>query len=78
MLPILPPFVRFIGTLATDLAYRASANVLRQTFSIGLIAVGLVMAGFDIVAGFPQPRQSCAGSLGRRCCGQDCQFAHRQ
>ena len=46
------PFVCFVGTLATDLAYWQSANTEWETFSVWLLAVGLVMAGFGVVAGW--------------------------
>lgn len=46
------PFVCFVGTLATDLAYWQSANVEWETFSVWLLTAGLVMAGFGVVAGW--------------------------
>jgi len=45
------PIVCFIGTFATDLAYWRTANVIWETFSVWLLAAGLVMAGFAVLAG---------------------------
>jgi uncharacterized membrane protein len=51
--PMLVPFpmVCFIGALATDLAYVASANVMWSNFSNWLITVGLVMGGLAALTG---------------------------
>jgi uncharacterized membrane protein len=40
----------FAGALVTDLAYLQMPDVLWERFSIWLIAAGLIMAGFAIVA----------------------------
>jgi uncharacterized membrane protein len=45
------PVVCFFGTLATDLAYWKTAEFLWVSFSVWLLAAGLVMAGFAVVAG---------------------------
>ena len=44
------PIVCFFLTLATDLAYWQTQAVLWETFSVWLLAVGLVMAGVTVVA----------------------------
>jgi uncharacterized membrane protein len=45
------PIVCFIGTFVTDLAYWKTANVIWETFSVWLLAAGLVVAGFAVLAG---------------------------
>jgi uncharacterized membrane protein len=45
------PVVCFFGTLITDLAYWKTAEFLWVTFSVWLLAFGLVMAGFAVLAG---------------------------
>ena len=51
--PLLVPFpvVCFFGALVTDLAYWRSASFLWETFSVWLLAVGLVMAAVAALAG---------------------------
>ena len=51
--PLLVPFpvVCFFGTLATDLAYWATKSVQWETFSVWLLTIGLIMAGFAVLAG---------------------------
>jgi uncharacterized membrane protein len=44
------PIVCFTGTLVTDIAYWRTANVIWETFSVWLLAAGLVMAGFGVIA----------------------------
>ncbi len=41
----------FVGAFMTDLAYWATASVTWETFSVWLLAVGLIVAGFAVVAG---------------------------
>jgi uncharacterized membrane protein len=50
--PILVPFpiACFAGALVTDLAYWQTADIMWETFSDWLITVGLIMAGFAIMA----------------------------
>jgi uncharacterized membrane protein len=50
--PILVPFsiTCFAGAFITDLAYWQTAAVVWETFSDWLITVGLIMAGFAIIA----------------------------
>ena|SRR5438067_743605 len=45
------PAVCFVGALLTDLAYVNTTNVLWETFSIWLLTIGCIMAGFAGVAG---------------------------
>ncbi len=45
------PIVCFVGTLATDLAYWNSANIMWANFSIWLITVGLVFGTLAALAG---------------------------
>jgi uncharacterized membrane protein len=45
------PVVCFVGAFATDLAYWASASFIWETFSVWLLAAGLVMAGLTVLAG---------------------------
>jgi uncharacterized membrane protein len=45
------PIVCFFGTFATDIAYWQTANVIWETFSVWLLAAGLVMGGFALLAG---------------------------
>jgi uncharacterized membrane protein len=45
------PFVCFFGALATDLAYWRTAEFLWVSFSVWLLAAGLLMAAFAVVAG---------------------------
>lgn len=45
------PIVCFIGAFVTDLAYWRTAAVLWETFSIWLLAGGLVMTAFAALAG---------------------------
>jgi uncharacterized membrane protein len=51
--PILVPFpiVCFAAAFVTDLVYWRTAAVMWETFSIWLITVGLIMAGFAIIVG---------------------------
>ncbi len=51
--PMLVPFpiVCFVGTFVTDIVYWQSKDVLWETFSVWLLAAGLVMAGFAALAG---------------------------
>jgi uncharacterized membrane protein len=53
ILPMLVPFpiACFAGTLVTDLAYWWTAAVMWERFSIWLITVGLIIAGFAAIAG---------------------------
>jgi uncharacterized membrane protein len=44
------PFACFAGALATDLAYWQTADMMWETFSVWLIAVGLIMAGLATMA----------------------------
>ncbi len=46
------PFVCFIGTFVTDLAYWGSANMEWETFSVWLLTTGLVTAGLGVLAGW--------------------------
>jgi len=50
--PILAPFpiACFTGALVADLVYWQSADMMWETFSVWLITVGLIMAGFAIIA----------------------------
>src|SRR5882762_4240049 len=52
ILPILVPFpiACFAGALVTDIVYWQSADMMWETFSVWLITVGLIMAGFAIIA----------------------------
>ncbi|WP_158809255.1 DUF2231 domain-containing protein [Beijerinckia sp. L45] len=45
------PIVCFFGTLLTDLAYWKTAEFLWVSFSVWLLAFGLVMAGLAFLAG---------------------------
>jgi uncharacterized membrane protein len=45
------PLVCFVGAFVTDIAYLATLDVMWERFSIWLITVGLVMAGFAVIAG---------------------------
>ena len=45
------PIVCFFGALATDLAYWKTAEFLWESFSVWLLAAGLVMAFFAFLAG---------------------------
>ena len=45
------PVVCFFGALVTDLAYWRTAEFMWETFSVWLIAAGLFMAGFALIAG---------------------------
>ena len=45
------PMVCFVGAAATDLAYWYSAAVMWETFSVWLLAAGLVMAGLAVFVG---------------------------
>jgi uncharacterized membrane protein len=51
--PMLVPFpiACFAGAFVTDLVYWRTPDVLWERFSIWLIAVGLIVAGFAVVAG---------------------------
>jgi uncharacterized membrane protein len=53
ILPMLVPFpiACFAGAFVTDLVYWRTPDVLWERFSIWLIAVGLIVAGFAVVAG---------------------------
>jgi uncharacterized membrane protein len=50
--PILVPFpiACFAGAFVTDLVYWQTAAVMWETFSVWLITVGLIMAGFASIA----------------------------
>src|SRR6266404_8514047 len=50
--PMLVPFpiACFAGALVTDIVYWQSADMMWETFSVWLITVGLIMAGFAIIA----------------------------
>ena len=50
--PMLVPFpiACFAGALVTDIVYWRSADVMWETFSDWLITVGMIMAGFAIIA----------------------------
>ncbi len=43
------PFVCFVGALATDIAYWRTASVQWETFSVWLLAAGLIMAAAAFV-----------------------------
>ncbi|MEI6001958.1 DUF2231 domain-containing protein [Paraburkholderia bengalensis] len=45
------PFVCFVGTLLTDLAYWKTNDVMWEIFSDWLLLGGLVMAAFAVLAG---------------------------
>ncbi|HVJ51149.1 MAG TPA: DUF2231 domain-containing protein [Aliidongia sp.] len=45
------PIACFVGTFITDLAYWRTAAVMWETFSIWLLAAGLIMGGFAALAG---------------------------
>jgi uncharacterized membrane protein len=45
------PIACFVGVFVTDLAYWRSAAVMWETFSIWLLAAGLIMAGLAALAG---------------------------
>jgi len=45
------PIVCFTGAFATDIAYWQTTNIIWETFSVWLLAAGLVMAGFAVLAG---------------------------
>jgi uncharacterized membrane protein len=51
--PMLVPFpiVCFIGAFVTDLVYWQTGAVQWETFSAWLLSVGMVMAGFAVLAG---------------------------
>ena len=51
--PMLVPFpiACFVGTFVTDLLYWRTTAVMWQQFSAWLLAAGLVMAGFAVLAG---------------------------
>jgi uncharacterized membrane protein len=51
--PMLVPFpiVCFVGTLVTDIAYWATANVMWANFSAWLLTVGLIMGVLAALAG---------------------------
>jgi uncharacterized membrane protein len=53
ILPILVPFpiACFVGAFVTDLVYWRTPDVLWERFSIWLIAAGLIVAGFAVIAG---------------------------
>jgi len=44
------PIACFAGALVTDIVYWRSADVMWETFSDWLITVGMIMAGFAIIA----------------------------
>src|ERR1700761_8489131 len=60
--PMLVPFpiACFVGALITDIAYANTANMQWANFSAWLLAFGLVMALFAVIAGlidfFGEPR----------------------
>jgi uncharacterized membrane protein len=45
------PIACFVGTLVTDIAYWRSANMMWANMSAWLLAVGLVIAVFAVIAG---------------------------
>jgi uncharacterized membrane protein len=45
------PAVCFVGAFVTDLAYWRSTSFMWETFSVWLLAAGLVMAAITVVAG---------------------------
>ena len=45
------PITCFIGTLVTDIAYAATANMQWANFSAWLLAIGLVVSVFAVLAG---------------------------
>jgi uncharacterized membrane protein len=45
------PIVCFVGTFIADLVYWRSQSFLWETFSVWLLAAGLIMAAFAVVAG---------------------------
>ncbi len=51
MLLVQFPIVCFIGTLITDIAYWQTYEVTWERFSLWLLTIGLIMAGFAIIAG---------------------------
>jgi uncharacterized membrane protein len=44
------PIACFTGALVTDIVYWRSADVMWETFSDWLVTVGMIMAGFAIIA----------------------------
>ena len=51
--PMLVPFpiVCFVGTLITDIAYYATANMIWADFSAWLVTVGVIMGVLAAIAG---------------------------
>jgi uncharacterized membrane protein len=51
--PMLVPFpiACFFGAFVTDLVYWWTENTQWETFSVWLLSVGMVMAGFAVIAG---------------------------
>jgi len=45
------PIVCFIGTLATDIVYWQTADMMWETFSVWLLTIGLVISFFAVLAG---------------------------
>lgn len=45
------PIVCFVGTLVTDIAYAATANMQWANFSAWLLSVGLIVSAFAALAG---------------------------
>ena len=46
------PATCFVGALVTDIAYAETANMQWANFSVWLLAVGLIVALFAVIAGF--------------------------
>lgn len=60
------PIACFVATLLTDLAYLATQSYLWETFSVWLLAIGLVVAGLAIVGGIADlVRSRRVAGLGR-------------
>ena len=45
------PIACFVGTFLTDLAYLATDSFVWETFSVWLLTIGLVVAGFAVLGG---------------------------
>ena len=45
------PIACFIGALLTDLAYFATQSYVWETFSVWLLAIGLIVAGLAVIGG---------------------------
>ena len=73
------PIACFAGAFITDLAYWQTALMTWATFSIWLIAAGLVMAGFTALAGFVEflsSRHNRATRRSGRICLPTCRRAY--